>query len=100
MTVRSELIPIKTAAKPTKLCKAATSCGMPVISTLLATAAPIAVPIMRRMINSMPGLTSGPARVAIMAIPMPTMPYQTARLALSWLDKPPKARMNKTDAAI
>ena len=40
------------------------------------------------------------ATVAMMAITIPTMPYHTARLALSCPDRPPSARMNRTEAAI
>jgi hypothetical protein len=38
----------------------------------------------------------GPISVATTASAMPTMPYQTARLALSWPDRPPSERMKRT----
>ena len=40
----------------------------------------------------------GPISVATTASAMPAMPYQIARLALSWPDNPPKDRMNRTAA--
>jgi hypothetical protein len=40
----SALIPTNTAARPTKECSAATSCGICVISTRRATTVPIAAP--------------------------------------------------------
>jgi NAD(P) transhydrogenase subunit beta len=40
----------------------------------------------------------GPNRVASTARPMPTMPYQMACLAFSWLESPPSARMKRTAA--
>ena len=42
---RKELMPTSTAARPTKLCRIATSSGMPVISTVRARQAPMAAPI-------------------------------------------------------
>ncbi len=45
-------------------------------------------------------MTEGPKMVPITAIAIPTMPYQTARLALSCPDRPPSDRINRTDAAI
>ena len=40
----------------------------------------------------------GPTIVAATAMAMPTMPYQMARLALSWLLRPPSERMKRTPA--
>ncbi len=40
----------------------------------------------------------GPISVAKTASAMPAMPYQTARLALSWPDSPPSDRMKRTAA--
>ena len=45
-------------------------------------------------------LTPGPKMVASTASAMPTMPYQMARLAFSWLESPPSARMKRTAAAM
>ena len=42
---RSALKPMNTAARPTKECSAATSCGISVIATFLATYQPMAEPI-------------------------------------------------------
>jgi len=44
--------------------------------------------------------TPGARIVASTASAMPTMPYQMARLAFSWLESPPSARMKRTVAAI
>ena len=41
----------------------------------------------------------GPNMVASTASAMPTMPYQMARLAFSWLESPPRARMKRIAAA-
>ena len=37
--------------------------------------------------------------VAMTASAMPIMPYQIARLAFSWLERPPRARMKRIAAA-
>jgi hypothetical protein len=34
------------------------------------------------------------------AIAMPKIPYQTARFALSWFDRPPRERIKRTAAPI
>ena len=90
---------MKTAARPTRLWKPATSSGICVICTRAATMAPAMPPmtIIRRI--SQVALTPGPKIVASTAIAMPTMPYQIARLAFSWLESPPSARMKRTAAA-
>src|SRR3954471_11809868 len=96
---RSALKPMKTAARPTKECRAATSCGIWVISTLFATDQPIPEPT-----TSITAMTAwlpmpGPNTVAPTARPMPAMPYQTARFALSCPERPPRERMNRMAAA-
>ena len=72
---------------------------MPVISTRRATTVPTAEPmvIMARIVGQLP--IPGVSRVEITASAMPAMPYQTARLALSWSESPPSDRMNRTPAA-
>ena len=90
---------MKTAASPTKLCSAATSWGISVIWTRWATKTPAAAPS-ASMTSTTSGLpTEGDRKVASTASAMPTMPYQIARLALSWLARPPSERMNRTAAA-
>ena len=81
----SEFIPIKTAAKPTNECKAATNSGISVIWTLWAKKAPIIDPIIkagnRKLTKDI--FTSGPNTVAVTAINIPIIPNQIARLAFS-----------------
>ena len=79
----SELRPINTAAKPTNECSAATSCGIPVISTRLATTTPMTAPITIAPINIELRVTLGSATVATTAIAIPTIPNHTARFAFS-----------------
>ena len=95
----AEFIPIKTAANPTKEWRAATSWGIPVICTFLATMAPINEPITIAPINQWSHFVKKtwlPKIVATTAITIPTMPYHTALFAFSWLLKPPKARIKST----
>ena len=91
---------MKTAARPTKECSAATSCGISVICTFIATCQPMAAAManMTRTSQSLP--LPGPKTVAKTASAMPAMPYQTARLALSWFERPPSDRMNRMAAEI
>ena len=97
---KSALRPMNTAARPTRLWKPATSSGICVICTRAATMAPATPP--RAIIStiSQVALTPGARIVARMASAMPTMPYQMARLAFSWLESPPSARMKRTAAAM
>ena len=97
---KSALRPMKTAARPTRLWKPATSSGICVICTRAATTAPTAPPItiIKRMIQVPP--TPSPRMVATTASAMPMMPNQMARLAFSWLESPPSARMKRTAAAM
>jgi hypothetical protein len=73
---------------------------MPVISTRLASNTPSPAPITSATTSVADRLTPGPATVAMTAIAMPAIPYQTARLALSWPDRPPRERMKRTAAAM
>ena len=99
-SMMSALSPMTTAARPPKLCSAATSCGISVICTRPATIQPAKPPaaIATRMRNRL--CTPGPNTVTKTATAMPAMPYQTARLALSWFDSPPSDRMNRMAATI
>jgi hypothetical protein len=94
----SALNPMKTAARPTSECIAATSCGISVICTRCATFQPAAPPSPSNTsaTNQLPD--PSPSIVATMASAMPAMPYQTARLALSCPDRPPSDRMNRIAA--
>src|SRR5210317_2387827 len=87
--------PTATAARPTRLCRMATSSGICVIWTRLAAMRPTLPPSTSATINSPKFCVTSPNRVATSAIAMPTMPYQLPRLAVSWFDSPPRARMNR-----
>lgn len=89
---------MNTAASPTRLCIAAISCGISVICTRVASTQPPAPPMASMIAVSHQLAEAGPNSVASTASAMPTMPYQTARLALSWPDSPPSDRMNRTAA--
>ncbi len=91
-------MPMNTAARPTRLWKPATSSGICVICTRLATNQPMTPPMATS--NAINGYwpTPGVPMVASTASAMPTMPYQMARLAFSWLASPPSARMKSTAA--
>ena len=93
----SALRPMNTAARPTRLWKPATSSGICVICTRDATYAPTAPPMITMGASSQK-LPEPPKIVAITASAMPAMPYQMARLAFSWLESPPSARMNRMAA--
>ena len=97
----SALKPMKTAARPTSECMAATSCGISVIWTRLAATAPSTPPRATRItestVKNVPEALC-PISVATTAKAMPAMPYQTARLALSWPESPPSERMKRTAA--
>ena len=67
-------MPTSTAARPTKLCSIATSCGICVISTRAATEPPIAAPIRIAGINTTRPPTCTPKTVAAIAIAMPSTP--------------------------
>ena len=80
---KSALNPTKTAASPTNACIPATSSGIWVISTLAAKKYPITPPAAIRTIDNAHNPEPGPIKVANTAKAMPTIPYHTARLALS-----------------
>ena len=94
----SAFSPMKTAASPTRLWKPATSSGICVICTREATKAPTAPPMITIGASSQK-CPEPPKIVAITASAMPAMPYQIARLAFSWLERPPSARMKRIAAA-
>ncbi|CAM3210512.1 hypothetical protein PAAM106076_11780 [Paracoccus aminovorans] len=77
---------------------AATSCGISVICTRVATIQPMTPPTATRISDNSHRPEPGPISVAATASAMPTMPYQTARLALSWPESPPRDRMNRMAA--
>jgi hypothetical protein len=89
-------IAISTAAIPTSECIAATSSGICVISTRLATVAPMMPPM------AIPATISHQLWVSVSvvatAIAMPTMPNRLPRREDSGEDKPFSARMNSTEA--
>ena len=58
----------------------------------------MAPPSAIRMIETGQRPAPGPIIVAMTAMAMPTMPYQMARFALSWLLSPPSERMKRTPA--
>ena len=88
---------MSTAARPTSECMAATSSGICVISTRLATSQPTMPPTAsaasvrstRRVMSS----------VVATAMVMPAMPKRLPRRAESGLDRPLRARMKSTLAA-
>ena len=80
---KSALKPTKTAASPTKACIPATSSGICVISTLAAKKYPITPPAAIRTIDNAHKPEPGPINVANTARAIPTIPYHTARFALS-----------------
>ncbi len=104
-------MPTRTAAAPTKLCRIATSSGMEVIATRMASSAPITHPIPSAPAStpttvlsgvtvalSPPGSNSATA-VMRTATSMPTMPNRFPCRALSCVDRPRKLRMNSRLAA-
>ena len=87
-----------TAARPTRLWKAATSWGIAVIGMRRAMTTPAPPPIsappaIRPMIM---GLKLSSVSVTPMAMAMPIMPYWLPRRAVSGFDRPRRARMNRT----
>src|SRR5210317_47094 len=87
--------PTATAAMPTRLCRMATSSGICVIWTRRAAMMPTVPPIRSATIRYSMFCVTSPSSVATSAIAIPVMPYQLPRLAVSWLDNPPRARMNR-----
>src|SRR5210317_58632 len=87
--------PTATAAIPTRLCRMATSSGICVIWTRRAAMIPTVPPTSSATIRSSKFCFTSPSNVATSAIAIPMMPYQLPRLAVSWLDRPPRARMNR-----
>jgi hypothetical protein len=89
-------IAISTAAMPTSECIAATSSGICVISTRLATVAPMIPP------TTMPARMSHQLCVSVSVVPtaisMPMMPNRLPRREDSGEDNPFNARMNSTEA--
>ena len=95
---KSAIKPTKTAARPTRACIPATSSGICVISTLDASIYPMIPPPAMSIIEKNHKPEPGPIKVAKTAKAIPTIPYQTARLALSCPDNPPKERMKRIAA--
>ena len=89
--------PTNMAARPTMLCIRATSSGICVICTVRAAYKPTLPPTsIAPTIQGIPAsVTVGPNTVASTASAMPTMPYRLPRRAVSWLERPPRLRMNK-----
>ena len=85
---------IRTAARPTSECIAATSSGICVISTRRATSAPIDPPI--RIASRIRSIRLVIASVVPTAMSIPTMPNQFPRRADSGFDSPFSARMKRT----
>jgi len=86
-----------TAARPTRLWKAATSCGIEVMAMRRAVTAPTPPPMARpatiRMMPFVEGVAS--ASVVTMAIAMPIMPYMLPWRLVVGCDRPRSARMNR-----
>jgi hypothetical protein len=86
---------------PTNECKAATSYGMLIISTLRAKINPIVPPTAKLMAKlAYYYWNSGKTKVAMIAEVMPTMPYILPLLAESCCESPPRARMNSREQNI
>jgi len=85
---------MSTAAMPTSECIAATSCGICVICTRLATKAPIIPPITAAMRMKATFLVM--ASVTSTAIAMPIMPKRLPRRAATGEERPFSARMKST----
>ena len=77
---------------------AATSWGISVICTRCATIQPSTPPAAMSTSESSHSPEPGPSSVAPTASAMPKMPYQTARLALSCPERPPRLRMKRMAA--
>ncbi len=91
-------MPTSTAARPTKLCKMATSSGIDVMATRAAASAPSAAP-MAKGANAHPTSTClAMTKVTAMASTMPMMPKRLPRRAVCWLDSPLRLRMNRMAA--
>ena len=90
------------AASPTREWKAATSCGIAVISTRRAITAPTVPPtatppaISSRVIPSRAPVRNSTTRVVATAIAMPIMPIWLPRRLVTGLDSPRSARMKST----
>ena len=86
-----------TAARPTRLWKAATSCGIEVMAMRRAVTAPteppMASPSTIRPKPAEVGVAS--ASVVAMAMPMPIMPYMLPWRLVVGCDRPRSARMNR-----
>ncbi len=106
-------MPTSTAAMPTRLWNAATSCGIAVIWILRAVMRPIPPPMTmarkfadRRQSEFRRAMIAGSeairwhvrTSVVATAIAMPIMPVRLPRRLLSGLDRPRSARMKQTPA--
>jgi hypothetical protein len=96
--LRYAAVPTSTAAMPTRLWNAATSCGIAVIWILRAVTRPIPPPTtIAPMISAMDAIGCV-ASVVTMAIVIPIMPVMLPRRLLSGFDRPRRARMKQTPA--
>ena len=91
-------IATKTAAKPTRLWKPATSSGIAVIGILYAINAPIKPPIDKKIKTYTNPLEKFPIdkKVTVIAIIIPKIPKKLPCLEVSGEDKPLKAKINNT----
>ena len=90
--------PTSTAARPTKLCRIATSCGIEVISTRLATMAPITPPTPSASQSAGWAARPGVSAVTSSAIAIPVMPIVLPRRAVVCRDRPARLPMNRSPA--
>ena len=96
--LRNAAAPTSTAARPTRLWKAATSCGIAVIWIRLAVTSPITPPMAIAIAISRVEATSWMASVVTTAMAMPIMPSRLPRWLDAGLDRPRSARMKQMPA--
>ena len=96
--LRKAEIATKTAAKPTKLWKPATSSGIAVIGILYAMKAPIDPPIKNKIIKYKNPVEKLPTDTIVtpMANIIPIIPNKFPCLEVSGEERPLRAKMNKT----
>ena len=94
--LRNAAAATSTAAMPTRLWNAATSCGIAVMAMRRATMKPIPPPRMIAAAISGREAMSCVASVVATAIPMPIMPLRLPARLVSGDESPRSARMNRT----
>ena len=105
-TVRKELMPTSTAARPTKLCSIATSSGICVISTTRARHRPMAAPtaiataMKTNVVSACWDRSSTPHTVAMRASAIPVTPKALPSLAVSCLERPARDSTKSTAATM